>query len=194
MAPMPTYVAFLRAINLGKNRKVPMADLRTCLTDAGCEDVETHIQTGNVRLRTSLRSAAKVEAQLEGLLADRFGFEIPSIVFTPAQLAQVYDDAMSSTPPQGNAHGELRYVALFKQGEAPTGEQARAIAAWDEPGEAGLVIGRAVHIWIDKASQSARFFNAFKKPLDPGTNRNLTVVSALAAKWGGVTGRGRGTP
>ena len=191
---MPTYVAFLRAINLGKNRKVPMADLRTCLTEAGCEDVETHIQTGNVRLRTSLRSAAKVEAELEGLLAGRFGFEIPSIVFTPAQLAQVYDDAMSSTPPQGNARGDLRYVSLFKQGEAPTGEQARAIAAWAEPGEAGLVIGRAVHIWIDKASQSAKFFNAFKKPLDPGTNRNLTVVSALAAKWGGVTGRGRGTP
>ena len=191
---MPTYVAFLRAINLGKNRKVPMADLRACLIDAGCEEVETHIQTGNVRLRTSLRSAAKVEAQLEGLLADRFGFEIPSIVFTPAQLAQVYDDAMSAAPPQGNARGDLRYVALFKQGEAPAGDAARAIAAWAEPGEAGLVIGRAVHIWIDKASQSARFFTAFKKPLDPGTNRNLTVVSALAAKWGGVTVRGWGTP
>ena len=40
---MPTYVAFLRAINLGKNRKFPMADVRRVLTTAGFTDVETEL-------------------------------------------------------------------------------------------------------------------------------------------------------
>jgi len=182
---MPTYVAFLRAINLGPNRKVPMADLRACLTDADLEAVETHIQTGNLLFRTPLRSVAKVEDRVESVLAERFGFEIPTMAFTTKEFRQVYDDAVAATPPQGNAEGEMRYVHLFKTGDAPTGDVAKAIADWDEPGEAGLVIGRAVHVWVDGPSQQAKFFNAFKKPLAPGTNRNLKVVAALAEKWAG---------
>lgn len=179
---MPTYVAFLRAINLGANRKVPMADLRACLAEAGFEDVETHIQTGNVKLRTATRSAAKVERELETLLSDRFGFEIPAILFTPAQLRQVYDDAMAFEP-AGDVEGERRYAVLFKQGETPTAEEAAAIAAWDEPGEAGRAVGRAVHVWLDGTSQGAKFFGAFDKPLRPGTNRNSKVLVAVTEKW-----------
>ncbi|RYU12967.1 DUF1697 domain-containing protein [Nocardioides iriomotensis] len=181
MSVMPTYVAFLRAINLGAKRKVPMAELRTCLTDAGYDDVETHIQTGNVRLRTPARSVAKVEEELEHLLGRRFGFEIPAIVFTPEQLREVYDDALAFAPP--GVKGEMRYVSLFKRGEAPTGEDAAAIDAWDAPGEAGVVKGRAVHIWIDGTSQASRILTEFKKPLWPGTNRNTKVLVAVTEKW-----------
>ena len=165
---MPSYVAFLRAINLGAQRKVPMADLRTCLEEAGYEDVATHIQTGNVRLRTSTRSLAKVAEQLETVLGERYGFEIPAIVFTPPQLREVCDN---------------RYVLLFKPGEAPTGEDATAINAWDAPGEAAMVNGRAVHVWIDGTSQGAQVLNVFKKPLWPGTNRNVKVLEAVVRKW-----------
>ena len=55
---MPTFIAFLRAVNVGK-RKYPMAELREALTDAGFEEVETHIQTGNVLFRTSAALAAE---------------------------------------------------------------------------------------------------------------------------------------
>ena len=182
---MPAYVAFLRAINLGANRKVPMADLRVCLTESGLDDVATHIQTGNVLLRTSMRSPATVEKHIERVLEERYGFEIPTIAFTLKAFRQMYADALGAEPPQGNARGSLRYVHLFKTGEAPTGEAARAIAAWDAPGEAGLVIGRAVHIWLDGASQQARFLTRFKKELAPGTNRNLKVITAMAEKWAG---------
>lgn len=180
---MPAYVAFLRAINLGRNRKVPMADLRACLTESGLEDVQTHIQTGNVGFRTSMRSAAKVEQHLETTLASRFGFDIPSIVFTPRQLTQVYDDATGSKPAREDLRGDAQYVLLFKQADVPKGADADAIEAWDAPGEAGLVRGRAVHVWIDTTSQNARIFHAFKKQLDAGTNRNLRVLAATVEKW-----------
>lgn len=178
---MPTYVAFLRAINLGAKRKVPMAELRACLEDAGYDDVDTHIQTGNVRIRTSTRSVAKVTDELEVLLGKRFGFEIPAIVFTQAQLRAVQDDALAYAP--AGVRGEMRYVSLFKSGEAPTGEDAAAIEAWDAPGEAGTVKGRAVHIWIDGSSQGSRILTEFKKPLWPGTNRNVKVLTAVTEKW-----------
>ncbi len=179
---MPTYVVFLRAINLGARRKVPMADLRGVLTEAGYDDVETHIQTGNVKLRSSTRRVAEVEAGLETLLAATFGFEIPSIVFTETELRAVHDDARAFAPGRGLT-GEKRYVNLFKSGESPSGADAEAMAAWDEPGEACQVIGRAVHVWLDGSMMEAKLFNAFKKPLAPGTNRNLTVLDAVVEKW-----------
>lgn len=178
---MPSYVAFLRAINLGAQRKVPMADLRTCLERAGYEDVATHIQTGNVHVRSSTRSLTKVTKDLEVLLGERFGFEIPAAVFTPAELREVYDDATAFTPE--GVIGERRYVILFKRGEAPTGEHAAAVNAFRAPGEAAMVSGRAVHVWIDGTSQGAQVFNELKKPLAPGTNRTTKVLETLVRKW-----------
>ncbi len=61
---MPTYIAFLRAINIGKRKFAKDAIVAACEA-AGCTDVETYINTGNVRVTTSLRSRAKVEAALE---------------------------------------------------------------------------------------------------------------------------------
>ena len=79
MDAMPTFIAFLRAVNVGK-RKYPMAELREALTDAGFEEVETHIQTGNVLVRTSLRSRTKVIAALEKAMLEDRGFEVPVVL------------------------------------------------------------------------------------------------------------------
>ena len=65
---MPTYIALLRALNVG-GRYYKMTDLRAHLDDSGLEDVETYIQTGNVRFRTLMRSPAKVESHVEAVLA-----------------------------------------------------------------------------------------------------------------------------
>ena len=47
---MPAYIAFLRAINLGATRTFPQDAIRTATEAAGASDVETYINTGNVRL------------------------------------------------------------------------------------------------------------------------------------------------
>ena len=182
---MPMYVALLRAVNVG-GRYYKMADLRAHLTDSGLEDVETYIQTGNVRFRSGLRSAAKVERHVEAVLGEHCGFEVPSIIFTPQELRQVHRDAQGIAPPPfAPGEGQRRYVTFYTAGEAPTGEVAERIAAWAEPGEAAVVIGRATHIWLSQPTQDARFFGAFKKALAPGTNRDLKVVAALDERWGG---------
>jgi uncharacterized protein (DUF1697 family) len=181
---MPTYIALLRALNVG-GRFYKMAALREHLTESGLEEVETHIQTGNVRFRTSMRSAAKVERHVEAVLGEHCRFDVPAVILSPAELREVYDDALGLPAPAfGPAEGQRRYVSFFKVGAAPTGEVARQIDEWDEPGESAVVKGRAVHIWLDRPSQEAVFFGAFKKALAPGTNRDLKVVRTLAERWG----------
>lgn len=182
---MPTYIALLRAVNVG-GRYYKMADLRDHLTGSGLQDVETHIQTGNVRFRTAMRSPAKVESHVESVLGEACGFDVPAIILTPVELRRVYDDALGLPAPSfADAEDLRRYVVFFKAGEEPAGEASTRIAEWQEPGESAVVVGRAAHVWLARPMQEARFFGAFKKALAPGTSRDLKVVAAMTERWGG---------
>lgn len=175
---MPQHIAFLRAINLGKVRKVPMAELRAWLAAAGFTDVETHIQTGNVRLGTPMRSRAKVETEVERVLAERAGFEVPTVVLSPRELAELYAAAEGL-----GVTAQRRYVSFLKDEPGP--EAQAVIDAWDAPGEGARVLGRAVYWWIDHPTRAARFSNArVERHIGTATTRDLKVVSALAERWG----------
>jgi uncharacterized protein (DUF1697 family) len=177
-----TFIAFLRAVNLGRTRKVPMAEARGWLAEAGFADVETYIQTGNVRLTTPLRSRTKVERLVEEVLAAACGFDVPTMAFTPAELRAVHAHAL--TLPAPNGPEVRRYVTFLK--EEPDLVAAAPVDGWVEEGEAAHVRGRAVHWWIDRPSQAARLSNArLEKLVGVGTTRDLKVVTTLAERWGG---------
>jgi uncharacterized protein (DUF1697 family) len=184
---MPTYISLLRAVNVG-GRAFKMADLRACLSQAGLQDVETYIQTGNVRFRTAMRSRPKVGRYVEQVLAAECGFEVPAILLSPDELRRTYDEAERMSSPFAGSDGFGRYVVFFKEGDVPDPEIAERISAWDRPGEWATVLGRAVHVWLDRPSMQADFFGAFKQALAPGTNRNLKVVRTMAERWGDRAG------
>ncbi len=179
---MPSYIAFLRAVNVGK-RQVKMADLRGWLAEAGYAGVETYIQTGNVRVTTPMLSAARVRERLERLLGEKAGFDVPCFVFSPTELSQVYADALTVEPPPYAGREDCRRYVVFLD-QAPTAEQVAAAAAYEADLERVWILGRAAHVWIAGPFAEAKVFAALAPILSPGTNRNLTVVAALAKRWG----------
>ncbi len=179
MGSMPTYVAFLRAVNVGK-RPYPMAELRAALEAAGYDGVQTHIQTGNVLLTSRARSRAKVEAALEAIFEADRGFAVPTIVLTPAELAQVAQDAdeLAGQHPAGHGH----YVSLLK--EKPTAEGTAKLEGHGNPDETVVVRDRAVHLLYAKPYHEAAMSNVqVERALGVATNRNAKVVRALTEKW-----------
>lgn len=86
---MTRYVALLRGINVGGHRKVPMADLRDVVAEAGGRDVATYLASGNVVLAHAARSAAALERRLEAAVADRFGFDVDVLVRSARELGAV---------------------------------------------------------------------------------------------------------
>jgi uncharacterized protein (DUF1697 family) len=80
---MTRYIVLLRAINTGK-RKAPMADLRAACREAGLGEVETYIQSGNLVL-SSDDDAPGVEAAIEKLIVQRFGFSAEAMTRTAEQ-------------------------------------------------------------------------------------------------------------
>jgi uncharacterized protein (DUF1697 family) len=178
---MPTHIGFLRAVNIGK-RQYKTADLRKALVGAGYADVDTHIQTGNIKITTPRRSSTKVEEELEALfLADR-GFEVVTIVFSPQQLSALAADAdeVATTRPPKHGH----YLSLLKT--APSAAGRKKVEELSRDGETLVVRGRAVHLLYDIPYGEAKNSNAqVEKVLGPATNRNAKVIRALAEKWGG---------
>jgi len=177
---MPSYVAFLRAINLGATRKFPQDDIRTCVESTGATDVATHINTGNVLLTTKLRSRARLEATLEDVFRADRGFEVPTIAYTLAELAGLAADAERLAAGSAERH----YVTLLKQ--EPTEAALEVLDALAYDGERAVVAGRAVHLFLaESAYHSAKLSNAkLEKLLGVATTRDVKVVRALATKWG----------
>jgi uncharacterized protein (DUF1697 family) len=175
---MPTYIAFLRAINIGKRKFSKDAIVAACEA-AGCTDVETYINTGNVRLTTPLRSRAKVEATLEAAFEESAGFDIATIVLTPKELSAVAAYAEK----EGQKHDGLHYVSLLK--DVPSPAAVKKLEGAGKDGERAAVEGRGVHLLLGKDYHSAKLTNAVvEKHLGVATNRNLTVIRTLAEKWG----------
>jgi uncharacterized protein (DUF1697 family) len=71
-----TYVALLRGINVGGNRKVEMKRLRSTFEHAGMQDVQTHINSGNVIFSSESDDTDQLRISLERAIADDFGFSV----------------------------------------------------------------------------------------------------------------------
>lgn len=177
---MATHLAFLRAINLGSRRVFPKGDIQRVVGEVGFEDVETHINTGNVRFDTRMRSCTKIEQTLEKTFAADRGFDVPTIVFSAKDFGELAEDAASLN----SRHAGLarHYVYLLKQ-SLPAARAAQVEATSSERGDM-VVRGRAVHALLRPGYQ-AGFVDPLgaAKLMPDATARTLTVVTTIADKW-----------
>ncbi|MFH8337674.1 DUF1697 domain-containing protein [Streptomyces sp. AM6-12] len=86
---MTTYAALLRGINVGGNRKLPMADLRALLAALGHTGVRTHLQSGQAVFTTGRGDEESLAAELGRAIEERFGFAVDVLVRDHAYLAGV---------------------------------------------------------------------------------------------------------
>lgn len=115
---MPHFVVLLRGVNVGKARRVPMADFRQVLLGLGCTRVTTLLNSGNAVVEHGRISPDALARRTAKALAVCFGFEVPVVVKSAAQFQALVDAA--PVPPDTGQHA--RVLAVFAQ-------QAPALAA-----------------------------------------------------------------
>ena len=71
-----TYVALLRGVNVGGRNGLPMRDLTAMFTLAGCEAVETYIQSGNVVFKAESVLVARIPTLVATAVEERFGYRV----------------------------------------------------------------------------------------------------------------------
>ena len=178
---MGEFVVLLRAVNVGK-RQLKMAEARKVLEDNDFVDVQSHIQTGNFLLSTSLRSVAKVEEAVGAALSRHAGFDIVAIARRPVELPALVE-AVDAVPGQPGDE-TVRYVMFCTA--APSAARAAELEEWRADGERAVVLGKDVLMDFAVPFHLATLTGArIEKVLGvAGTARNMTVVRAMAQKWG----------
>lgn len=173
---MPTWVALLRAVNLGARNKVSMPALREVLTGAGFTDVKTYVNSGNVVLGSSLRSPARVGQAVHDLIAEHFGVDTPVMMRTGPQLAAVLD--WNPFPDAAADHPHLVAV-LHLSGEPEAAAVERFLAGDYAPVRVAHRGAEVVVDWHD-ATGRPRVDTALKKLGVHTTARNWRTLTALA--------------
>jgi uncharacterized protein (DUF1697 family) len=88
---MGSFVALLRAVNVGGTGKLPMSDLKAICEELGFATVRTYIASGNV-VFTSRKSEAAIKSALERRLQAYAGKPVGVLVRSAAEMAQVFSD------------------------------------------------------------------------------------------------------
>ena len=172
-ARIHTYVALLRAVNVGGTGKLPMAELRQLCEASGFVEVRTYIASGNVVLQSE-RSAQQVKATLEAALAAHAGKPVAVLVRTAGEMA-----AIAKANPFPDA-APNRVVATFLDAPPPADTVAKATHVAGEE----IVLGkREIYVHYGSGMADSKLVIPAARA---GTARNLNTVTRLAQMAGGA--------
>ena len=163
------WVALLRGVNLGARNKVPMAQLRTLLEDAGYGEVRTYIASGNVLL-DGPAGKKKLASELERLVLNSFGVTTAVILRKPRELAA----AVEAHPFDDTSETHVAFLAA---------RPAKAAAVRLEDVDPGAVLaGTELYLRLPRGVHGSRLSNARIESLlgVAATLRNWRTVVALA--------------
>lgn len=150
---MPSRIALLRGINLGPNRRVPMAELRTLLDEAGYEGVATYVQSGNIVLDSD-QPSERLEAELAHLIGERFGLEVPVVSRTRDELAAVVE-----LNPLGEVAVEPKRYQVSFLSEELSSKTVEALQSVRVDPEALHVEPKEIYAWHPAGVARSRLWN-----------------------------------
>ena len=174
---MTRQALLLRGVNIGPRNRVPMAELRAALEEAGFEDVKTYLQSGNVVL-SSKAKPEQTARKVGRVIQDAFGLEIAVVARTGAQLARV----VARNPLGDVAKNPKRYQVSFLDGPLPAASKQKLEEARVES-ERFVVHGREIYAWHPAGvARSKLWAELAGRGLGvTATARNWTTVTALLA-------------
>lgn len=106
---MPRFVALLRGVNVGKAKRVPMAEFRELLAGMGYTNVVTLLNSGNAVFRATKGAPAKHAANITAVLAAELSVEVPVVVKSAKELAAI----VAENPITVGAEEHSRFLVAF---------------------------------------------------------------------------------
>lgn len=174
---MPTFISILRGINVGAQRKLPMAELKLIYGSLGLKDIVTYIQSGNVIFTLAgRRDIPALSRQLEALILEKYRFRVPVLIRSVAEMEKVV--AGNPFLKEKGIDPEKLHVTFL--GEEP------GVPAIDPPANCGdrfFISGREVYLYCPNGYGTSKLSNAFfeQKLKVTATTRNWKTVQKLLA-------------
>jgi uncharacterized protein (DUF1697 family) len=180
---MTQFVALLRGVNVGKAKRVPMAEWRALLEAQGLTQVQTLLNSGNAVFHSKSRAAAPHARAIAVALATHFGFDVPVVVKTAAK----FTAAVAGCPFAASARDPARLLLIFAQERAALGSLA-SLAALAQPPERFTLGRHAAYLDCANGVLQSKLAKAMLARTDPVlTSRNRATVVKIAAALAGAS-------
>jgi uncharacterized protein (DUF1697 family) len=181
---MPRYVALFRGINVGKAKRVAMADLRVLLAKLGYSDVRTLLNSGNAIFSASATPVAGIARLIRAEVAANLGVDAMVIVKSGRDVAGIVADNVLAKVATDDSR---LLVALAND---PKDIAALAKFAGRKWGEERVHVGkRAAYLWcahgILESEAAAVLLGELK---NTGTTRNWATVKKIHVMMSDKTG------
>jgi len=169
------YIALLRGINVGRAKRVAMADLRALVGDLGSRDVRTLLNSGNVVFTAAPEDPGELASRIEAALEKEVGVSSRTTVLTAAELAQIAEE--NSLVEVATDPSRL-LIAIFR--EPADVKKLEPLLAQDWHPDSLALGGRAAYLWCPDGMMKSRIPEAVERLAGDGvTTRNWRTISKL---------------
>ncbi len=181
------HVALLRGINVGGKNKLPMRILASLFEAAGCADVTTYIQSGNVVFRAGQELTRDIPARIQATIEGELGLNVPVLTRSADELRSVLDRHPFVAT---GADTSRLYVGFLANEPGP--ERVATLDPGRSPPDEFAVLGREVYLRLPNGAARTKLTNAYfdRRLGTTCTVRNHRTLLALLER----VGRGEGGP
>jgi uncharacterized protein (DUF1697 family) len=171
------HVALLRGINVGRAKRVAMADLRALVESLGYGDVRTLLNSGNVVFTAAAKTPGNAGARIEKAMVAKLGVSSRIIVLSAAEV----DGIMNENPLVKVAKDPTRLMVSIL---ADPADRSKLAPMLKQPwGREAMGLGkRAAYVWCPNGLLESRLQEAVARALgDAVTTRNWATMTKLHA-------------
>ena len=149
-------VALLRGINVGGKNKLPMKDLAAMFVVAGCTDVRTYIQSGNVLFRPEPTQDRDIPSLISASILSQFGYRVPVITRTVRELQEI---VQANPFLERSAEWDKFHVAFLS--EIPDRANVEALDANRSAPDEFAVLSREVFLYCPNGLAHTKLTNSY---------------------------------
>lgn len=174
---MSECIALLRGINVGRNKRLAMADLRDLMVDLGHTHVRTLLNSGNVLFESKRPNVAKIAAGIEGAINTACGFAAAVTVTTAQELDLIVEENPLLHVVDDHARHLVAFVAHPKHLDP-----LRPMLKESWKPDALAISKRVAYLWCASGILESKLLQAFSRQAGATvTTRNWATVLKLQA-------------
>ena len=168
-------VALIRGINVGRAKRVAMADLRALVTELGYRDVSTLLNSGNVIFTVPRGARGDPAARIERAMSSRLGVTARVLVLTAAEVA-----AIIAGNPLGKVAADPSRLMVTVLANPADRARLLPLTRQDWTPEALGLGSRVAYLWCATGILKSPVAEAVGRVLGDGaTARNWTTMTKL---------------
>ncbi len=169
-------VALLRGINVGGKNRLPMKELAALFVDAGCEDVRTYIQSGNVVFRAGPTGGEEIASVISASILEHFGYRVPVVTRTAREFQEIV-----RANPFLDAGAETDKLHVMFLAELPDSASVEALDPERSPGDEFAVMGGEIYLHCPNGVARSKLTNSYfdSRLSTTSTSRNWRTTLKL---------------